>query len=132
MPRLRCGLRLDAVDRQRPAARSCKQGYRDQLDRNGILGVLALRYAWSLLKPGTLTVSSGGITQDLGWRRKHWNWADIDQVELRRTAANSVSVCMLYPIAKPPVRLFGWNVSADELYETIQRDRNRYSNSTMT
>jgi len=94
-------------------------------------GVLALRYAWSLLKPGTLTISPAGITQDLGWRRKHWNWADIDQVELRRTAANFVSVCMLFPIAKPPVRLFGWNLSAAELYETIQRDRTHYSNSTM-
>jgi hypothetical protein len=94
-------------------------------------GVIALRYAWSVLKPGTLEVSTTGISQDLGWRKTHWRWADVEKVELRRTAADRVSVCLLYPNGRAPVRLFGWNVSAEQLFNTIERTRRSYSNSTM-
>lgn len=95
-------------------------------------GVMAVRYAWTLLSPGTLTISSEGIAQDLGWRSRKWRWSEIDRVELLKVAANPVSACMLYPVAERPVQLFGWQLSPDELYQTIQRDRATYSNSTIT
>jgi len=90
-------------------------------------GVLALRYVWSLLNPGTLTISADGITQNLGWRRRHWNWGEIDKVELGRTAGNLVGFCMLYPVASLPVRLFGWQLSAGEIYDAIEETRAKYA-----
>jgi hypothetical protein len=95
-------------------------------------GLLAFRYAWSLLKPGTLIISPTGISQNLGWRSRHWRWSEIESVELRRTAANLVSVCLLHPFEQGPIRLFGWQRSPEELYGAIEEGRARYSNSTLT
>jgi hypothetical protein len=86
-------------------------------------GVLGIRYAWAVLKPGMLIISPTGISQDLGWRRRQWRWADIDQIEVQRTAANLMSLCVLYPKGRRPVRLFGWELSPEELHDAIERER---------
>jgi hypothetical protein len=95
-------------------------------------GIIALRFGWSLVRPGTLTITSTGVTEDLGWRSRHWPWSEIERVELRRTYGGLTSFCMLYPVDSGPVRLFGWCVSPDELSKTIERERAAHSNSTMT
>ena len=81
-------------------------------------GGLSLRYAWSLSKPGTLKITSTGISQRLGWRNREWSWSDIEQVELRGSA-----VCMIHPKTERPVRLFGWDRSPSEIYQAIERER---------
>ena len=83
-------------------------------------GLLSLRYAWALASPGELTISSFGIEQNLGWRRKRWRWSDIEDVRLGKTA---VPVCIVYPAAGLPVRLFGWNVHPQELKRHIDEHR---------
>jgi len=86
-------------------------------------GVLLLRYLLAVARPGTLTISPNGLKQDLGWRKKSWQWSDIDRAEIVRTAANRVSVCMIYPALERPVRLFGWEMAADELCGMINQNR---------
>ena len=86
-------------------------------------GVLALRYLWSALRPGTLTINAQGITQSLGWRQSHWAWKDIDRTEVIRTTAGLFSACLLYPHIGRRVQLFGWELSADELQRKIEEYR---------
>jgi hypothetical protein len=81
-------------------------------------GVLAVRYALALLKPGTLTISPMGIRQDLPWRSRHLRWADIEKVELRGSA-----MVLIHPATERPIRLFGWELSPRDLYEVIERER---------
>ena len=83
-------------------------------------GVLALRYFWAIVRPGILTISAQGITQDLGWRRLHWDWNDIDHTEVVWTAAGRVSVCLLYTCSGKRVRLFGWKLPPEELQREIR------------
>ena len=85
-------------------------------------GLLSLRYAWALASPGELTISSFGIEQNLGWRRKRWRWSEIEDVRLSKT---TVPVCIVYPAAGLPVRLFGWNVSPHELKRRIDEHRSK-------
>jgi hypothetical protein len=85
--------------------------------------VIALRYAWTLHRPGILTISGEGITQDLGWRSRHWAWSDIERTQIIQTAGGLVSVCMLYPRIGGRVRLFGWELSSDELQRKIDQYR---------
>ena len=86
-------------------------------------GLLALRYLWAACFPGTLTIDAQGITQNLGWRRLHWAWNDIDHTEVIRTAAGLVSACLIYPRVGGRVRLFGWEVPADQLERKIEEYR---------
>jgi hypothetical protein len=86
-------------------------------------GILALRYLWTACRPGTLTIDDQGITQRLGWRRLHWAWRDIDHTEVIRTAAGLVSAVLIYPRNGGRVRLFGWELSAEELQAKIEEHR---------
>jgi hypothetical protein len=86
-------------------------------------GVLALRYGWTALRPGTLTIDDRGITQSLGWRQLHWAWNEIDRTEVIRTAGGLASACILYPRRGGRVRLFGWEVPAEDLQRTIEQRR---------
>ncbi len=85
-------------------------------------GMLILRYAWALASPGKLAISYDGIEQNLGWRKRHWRWSDIEDVRLIKT---SVPVCVVYPVAGLPVRLFGWNVRPQELKRRIDEHRSQ-------
>ena len=84
--------------------------------------LLLVRYAWALASPGTLTVSTAGLEQSLGWRRRRWRWSDIEEVRL---VDSTVSVCIVYPTTALPVRLFGWNVEADQLKRLIDNYRSQ-------
>ena len=85
-------------------------------------GLLSLRYAWALASPGELTISSFGIEQNLGWRRKRWRWSDIEDVRLGKT---TVPGCIVYPATGLPVRLFGWNADPRDLKRSIDEHRSQ-------
>ena len=85
-------------------------------------GLLILRYACALASPGELTISSFGIEQNLGWRRKRWRWSDIEDVRLGKT---TVPVCIVYPATGLPVRLFGWNADPRDLKRSIDEHRSQ-------
>lgn len=85
--------------------------------------VLALRYLWSICWPGTLTIDANGITQNLGWRRLHWAWDDIDHTEVIHTRGGLASACILYPRSGGRVRLFGWRLPPEELQWKIEEYR---------
>src|SRR4051812_39709562 len=87
--------------------------------------VLALRYLWSFCRPGTLTLDKNGITQNVGWRRVHWAWIDIDHTEIIQAPGRLVSACLVYPRVGGSVRLFGWTLSAEELQRKIEEYRTR-------
>ncbi|MEO5493039.1 MAG: hypothetical protein ABIR08_03320 [Sphingomonas sp.] len=82
--------------------------------------VLGVRYLWTVCCPGTLTIDPEGLTQDLGWRRRHWAWNEIDHAERVRTPGNLASAYVIYPHAGGRFRLFGWRVSTDELQRKIE------------
>ena len=86
-------------------------------------GVLGLRYLWTACRQGTLTIDDKGIAQNLGWRRLRWAWKYIDRTEVIRTAGGLVSACLLYPRLGGRVRLFGWELPADELQRKIEQYR---------
>lgn len=88
-------------------------------------GILGLRYAWTLLRPGTLTITDEGISQNLGWRRRRWAWHEISRTEVLRTAANLVSVCLIHTPDGEKVRLFGWEMRPEELQRKIDEHRGK-------
>ena len=83
--------------------------------------ILAIRYLWSVCRPGTLTIDRDGLTLNLGWRRLHWAWDEIDRAELVRTPGNLASAYMIYPRVGGRVRLFGWRTSTKDLQRQIER-----------
>jgi hypothetical protein len=87
--------------------------------------VLALRYLWSIYRPGTLTLDEAGMTENLGWKRLHWAWAEIDHTEVIQTPGGLASACLIYPHTGGRVRLFGWRLSANELHRRIEEYRAR-------
>lgn len=86
-------------------------------------GVLALRYLWPLCHPGALTIGPDGITQNLGWRRLHWTWNDIDRTEVIQTPGGLTSACLVYPRSGGRVRLFGWAISAEDIQRKVDTYR---------
>jgi hypothetical protein len=86
-------------------------------------GFLTLRFGWAFLRPGTPKISEAGLERDLGWHNKTLLWKDVSDVQLRWAAAHTVSVCMVYPFAGSPIRLFGWQTKPNDIYDFIEHYR---------
>lgn len=85
-------------------------------------GVWVPRWAFAIVDPGSLSISVHGITQDLGWRVRRWCWTDITDVRIGGTV---VPGCLIYPVAGPRMKLFGWNESPGKILEHIARYRSQ-------
>lgn len=86
-------------------------------------GVMIARFGWAFIRPGTLSISTNGLLQDLGWRKVRWNWSDIKDIKVVRTAGNLATVCLVYPKSGWPVRLFGWEISPTAIGQITERYR---------
>jgi hypothetical protein len=84
--------------------------------------ILAARYVWSLVRPGYLRISRSGIGQDLGWRRRFWEWDSIGRVEIYDNGRGA-RAALLYLQSGKFIRLFGWERTPPELVSLIDEYR---------